>query len=135
MSTPVCSHTAPDGHDRSGVPLQYRHWLPKPRQCGAHGGSGNWKQSAGCAGPGGGWTSAGAPTRRSEIASRMAATPPISAQVSRAHTVAPSMEVLGEFHGLIRSSRGTLSESELQEVQEFIEGQDFILALETLCGF
>lgn len=45
------------------------------------------------------------------------------------------MEVLGEFHGLIRSSWGTLSESELLEVQEFIEGQDFILALETLCGF
>src|SRR5207248_1221691 len=35
-SAPVCSHTAPDGQARSGTPLQYRHWLPKPRQCGDH---------------------------------------------------------------------------------------------------
>src|SRR4029077_3143569 len=35
-SVPVCSHTAPLAHARSGVPLQYRHSLPKPRQCGDH---------------------------------------------------------------------------------------------------
>ena len=40
-----------------------------------------------------------------------------------------------EFHGLIVSSRGTLSESELRDVQEFVEARDFDLALETLCGF
>jgi hypothetical protein len=41
----------------------------------------------------------------------------------------------GEFHGLIVSSRETLSESELLDVQEFVEARDFNLALETLCGF
>jgi hypothetical protein len=45
------------------------------------------------------------------------------------------MEVTAEFHGLILHSRGALSDSELREVQEFIEGRDFTLALETLCGF
>src|SRR5438309_6182974 len=45
-SVPVCSHT-PDAHARSGVPLQYRHSLPKPRQCGCQVGSGYWKTSAG----------------------------------------------------------------------------------------
>jgi hypothetical protein len=40
-----------------------------------------------------------------------------------------------EFHGLIVSSRGALSESELQEVQEFVEANEFNIALETLCGF
>src|SRR6266852_2083818 len=46
ISTPVCSQTAPPGHDRSGVPLQYLHSLPNPRQCGAHEGMGYWKMSA-----------------------------------------------------------------------------------------
>jgi len=45
------------------------------------------------------------------------------------------MEVTAEFHGLILNSRGHLSDSELREIQEFIEGRDFNLALETLCGF
>ena len=45
------------------------------------------------------------------------------------------MEVTAEFHGLMLSSRGHLSDSELREIQEFIEGRDFNLALETLCGF
>ncbi len=45
------------------------------------------------------------------------------------------MEVSAEFHGLILNSRGTLSDNELREIQEFIEGRDFNLALETLCGF
>jgi hypothetical protein len=45
------------------------------------------------------------------------------------------MEVTAEFHGLILSSRGHLSDNELREIQEFIEGRDFNLALETLCGF
>ncbi len=45
------------------------------------------------------------------------------------------MEVITEFHGLILSSRGTLSDNEVRELQEFIEGRDFTLALETLCGF
>ncbi|HSS61759.1 MAG TPA: MafI family immunity protein [Candidatus Limnocylindrales bacterium] len=45
------------------------------------------------------------------------------------------MEVTAEFHGLILSSRGALSENEVREVQEFIDGLDFNLALETLCGF
>jgi hypothetical protein len=45
------------------------------------------------------------------------------------------MEVTGEFHGLIVHSRGTLSENEVREVIEFIEAQEFNLALETLCGF
>ena len=45
------------------------------------------------------------------------------------------MGVNAEFHGLIASSRGTLTESELREVEEFIEGEEFHLALETLCGF
>jgi len=45
------------------------------------------------------------------------------------------MEVSAEFHGLILSSRGTLSDNELREVQEFVEGRDFNLALETFCGF
>lgn len=45
------------------------------------------------------------------------------------------MEVAAEFHGLILSSRGTLSDNELREIQEFIEGREFNLALETFCGF
>jgi hypothetical protein len=45
------------------------------------------------------------------------------------------MEVTAEFHGLILNSRGHLSDNELREIQEFIEGRDFNLALETLCGF
>ena len=40
-----------------------------------------------------------------------------------------------EFHGLIVSSRGALSDSELRDVQEFVDARDFNLALETLCGF
>ncbi|HKW07542.1 MAG TPA: hypothetical protein VJS19_08250 [Candidatus Dormibacteraeota bacterium] len=45
------------------------------------------------------------------------------------------MEVTAEFHGLIVHSRGHLSDNELREIQEFVEGRDFNLALETLCGF
>jgi hypothetical protein len=45
------------------------------------------------------------------------------------------MEVSAEFHGLILNSRGTLSDNEVREIQEFIEGREFNLALETLCGF
>ena len=45
------------------------------------------------------------------------------------------MEVAAEFHGLIVHSRGHLSDNELREIQEFVEGRDFNLALETLCGF
>src|SRR6266566_6607376 len=61
-SAPVCSHTAPDGQARSGTPLQYRHWLPKPRQCGDHVGSGYWKTSAAAgAAAGGGADSGGEP--------------------------------------------------------------------------
>src|ERR1700674_1410525 len=62
MSTPVCSQTAPPGHDRRGVPLQYLHSLPNPRQFGAHSGSGYWKRSAelAAAAATGGWTAAGA---------------------------------------------------------------------------
>ncbi len=40
-----------------------------------------------------------------------------------------------EFHGLIVSSRGALSDSELRDVQEFVEAREFTLAMETLCGF
>ena len=40
-----------------------------------------------------------------------------------------------EFHALIVSSRGALSDNELRDVQEFVEAQDFNLAFETLCGF
>ena len=45
------------------------------------------------------------------------------------------MEIDAEFHGLILSSRGTLTENEIREIQEFIEGREFNLALETFCGF
>lgn len=45
------------------------------------------------------------------------------------------MEVKAEFHGLIHHSRGALSDNELCEIQEFVEGLDYNLALETLCGF
>lgn len=45
------------------------------------------------------------------------------------------MDVATEFHGLIRSSRGALSENEQRELLEFIEAEEFNLALETLCGF
>ena len=45
------------------------------------------------------------------------------------------MEVTAEFHGLILHSRGALSDGELWEIQEFVEGRDYNLALETLCGF
>src|SRR5712691_10932488 len=61
MSVPVCSHTAPDAHARSGAPLQYLHSLPKPRQCGCHVGNGYWKTSAefGLASGGAGTAAAG----------------------------------------------------------------------------
>jgi hypothetical protein len=45
------------------------------------------------------------------------------------------MEVSAEFHGLILHCRPALTDNEVHEVQEFIEGRDFNLALETLCGF
>jgi hypothetical protein len=45
------------------------------------------------------------------------------------------MEVIAEFHGLIQSSRGTLTDNERSEVLEFIEARELNLALETLCGF
>ena len=45
------------------------------------------------------------------------------------------MGVGDEFHGLIRHSHGTLSDNELREVHEFVEAEEFNLALETLCGF
>jgi hypothetical protein len=45
----------------------------------------------------------------------------------------PAVE--SEFIGLIVSSRGALSDSELRDVQEFVEARDFNLAFETLCGF
>ncbi len=45
------------------------------------------------------------------------------------------MDVAAEFHGLIHNSHGALSENERREVLEFIEAQEFNLALETLCGF
>lgn len=40
-----------------------------------------------------------------------------------------------EFHALIVHSRTALSDSELRDVQEFVEARDFNLAFETLCGF
>ena len=40
-----------------------------------------------------------------------------------------------EFHGLIVSTRGALSDSELRDVQEFVEAREFTLAMETFCGF
>jgi hypothetical protein len=45
------------------------------------------------------------------------------------------MGVDAEFHGLILHSRGTLSDNEVREVQEFLEADEFNLAIETLCGF
>lgn len=45
------------------------------------------------------------------------------------------MDFTAEFHGLIQHSYGTLTENERREVLEFIEAQDFNLALEALCGF
>ena len=45
------------------------------------------------------------------------------------------MGVGDEFHGLILHSHGTLSESEVGELLEFVEAEEFNLALETLCGF
>ena len=45
------------------------------------------------------------------------------------------MGVGDEFHGLIRHSHGTLSDNEVHEVLEFVEAEEFNLALETLCGF
>ena len=45
------------------------------------------------------------------------------------------VDVAAEFNGLIRSSHGSLSENERRELLEFIEAQEFNLALETLCGF
>lgn len=47
----------------------------------------------------------------------------------------PMVDIAAEFHGLIRSSHRTLSENERRELLEFIEAQEFNLALETLCGF
>jgi hypothetical protein len=43
--------------------------------------------------------------------------------------------VESEFIGLIVSSQGALSDSELRDIQEFVEARDFNLAFETLCGF
>jgi len=40
-----------------------------------------------------------------------------------------------EFRALIVSTRSHLSDSELRDVQEFVEARDFKFALETLCGF
>src|ERR1700674_5121532 len=93
MSTPVCSQTAPPGHDRRGVPLQYLHSLPNPRQFGAHSGSGYWKRSAelAAAAATGGWNAAGAgeapgsigrtsdqtaPARSTNFISKQSAAPP-----------------------------------------------------------
>ena len=45
------------------------------------------------------------------------------------------MGVDAELHGLILHSRSTLSDNEVREVQEFIEANEFNLAIETLCGF
>ena len=45
------------------------------------------------------------------------------------------MDVTAEFQGLIRSSSGALSDNECRELLEFIEAEEFNLALETLCGF
>jgi hypothetical protein len=45
------------------------------------------------------------------------------------------MAVAAEFHGLILSSHGTLSDNEKSEILEFIEAREFALALETYCGF
>jgi hypothetical protein len=44
------------------------------------------------------------------------------------------MELTAELHGLILHSRGHLSDNELGEIREFVEGRDFTLAIETLCG-
>jgi len=40
-----------------------------------------------------------------------------------------------EFRALVISTQGTLSDSECQEIAEFIEAREFKYALETLCGF
>jgi hypothetical protein len=45
------------------------------------------------------------------------------------------MAVAAEFHGLILSSHGTLTDNEAGEIREFIEAREFALALETFCGF
>jgi hypothetical protein len=45
------------------------------------------------------------------------------------------MRVGDEFHGLIRHSHGALSDNEVREVLEFVEAEEFNLAIETLCGF
>lgn len=45
------------------------------------------------------------------------------------------IDVTAEFHGLIHSSRDTLSENERRELLEFIEAEELNLAFETLCGF
>ena len=45
------------------------------------------------------------------------------------------MGVGDEFHGLIRHSHGALSDNEVREVLEFVEAEEFNLAIETLCGF
>jgi hypothetical protein len=45
------------------------------------------------------------------------------------------MEVAAEFHGLIRSSHGSLSDNEQREILEFVAADEYNLALETLCGF
>ena len=45
------------------------------------------------------------------------------------------IDVNDEFHGLLHSSHGTLSENERRELLEFLEAQEFNLAFETLCGF
>src|SRR5229473_7822818 len=52
------------------------------------------------------------------------------------HTGTPTeMAVAAEFHGLILSSHGTLTDGEASEIREFIEAREFALALETFCGF
>ena len=45
------------------------------------------------------------------------------------------MRVDDEFHGLIRHTHGALSDNEVREVLEFVEAEEFNLAIETLCGF
>ena len=45
------------------------------------------------------------------------------------------MGVGDELHGLIRHSHGTLSDNEVRELIEFVEADEFNLAVETLCGF
>lgn len=45
------------------------------------------------------------------------------------------MEVVTEFHGLIASSHGMLTDNERSELLEFLEARELNLAFDTLCGF